>query len=192
MTLQTPSAPSVLPLTTPLGLLCSVRWFTASILICICKVLAQPLMEHLYSTPVSKLFLASAIVSGFGVCRWNESRWDSLWMVFPSVSSPFFISVLLFDKSNSGLIFLRWAGGPISQLGAMPIHWIWSLQVLSPLCWVFWLMSSLLGNVNKPSLVPGIWDFLVATPSSPSPTSIKLHSNSWPSILLSHSYFSKW
>jgi hypothetical protein len=28
-------------------------------------------------------------------------------------------------------------GCPIPQLGAVPIYWRWSLQVLSPLCWVF-------------------------------------------------------
>jgi hypothetical protein len=39
-------------------------------------------------------------------------------------------------------------GSPILQLGAMPNHWIWSLQVLSPLCWVFQLMSSPLGPGN--------------------------------------------
>jgi hypothetical protein len=43
---------------------------------------------------------------------------------------------------------LRWVGGPILQLGAMPIYWIWSLDVLSPLCWLFWLKSSLLGPRN--------------------------------------------
>ena len=30
----------------------------------------------------------------------------------------------------------------------MPVHWIWGLQVLSPLCWVFELMFSLLGPGN--------------------------------------------
>ncbi|EDL30734.1 mCG148045 [Mus musculus] len=39
-------------------------------------------------------------------------------------------------------------GSPIPQLGAMPIHWIWSLQVLSPLCWLFRLMSSPMGPGN--------------------------------------------
>jgi len=69
-------------------------------------------------------------------------------MAFPSVSAPVFVPIFSFDRSSSGLIFLRWVGGPIPQLGAMPIHWIWSLQVLSPLCWVFRLMSSLLGPGN--------------------------------------------
>jgi hypothetical protein len=38
---------------------------------------------------------------------------------------------------TSGLKFWRCVGGPIPQPGAMPNLWIWSLQVLSPLCWVF-------------------------------------------------------
>jgi hypothetical protein len=52
---------------------------------------------------------------------------------------------IYFDRRNSELIFLRHMCGPIPQLGAMTNLWIWSLQVLSPLCWVFQLMSSLLG-----------------------------------------------
>ena len=75
---------------------------------------------------------------------WNP-RWSSLWMAFPSVSAPLLVPVFPLDRSNFGLKFLRWVGGPISQLGAMPNLWIWSLQVLSPLYWVFQLMSSLLG-----------------------------------------------
>jgi hypothetical protein len=49
----------------------------------------------------------------------------------------------------------------------MPNLWIWSLQVLSPLCWVFQLMSSLLG----PGILLVSWhlDILMATPRSPSP-----------------------
>lgn len=56
----------------------------------------------------------------------------------------------------------------------MPIHWIWYLQVLSPLCCIFWLMSSLLHPAS-----PGFWDFLVATPNFPSHTATLLLSYSW-------------
>ena len=69
-------------------------------------------------------------------------------MAFPSVSAPLFVPIFPLDRSNSGLKFWRWMGGPIPQLGAVPNLWIWSLQVLSPLCWVFQLMSSLLGSGN--------------------------------------------
>jgi hypothetical protein len=43
--------------------------------ICICtgQVLLEPLREQLYQAPVSKCFLASAILWGFGVCRWDGS-----------------------------------------------------------------------------------------------------------------------
>jgi hypothetical protein len=41
--LQIPSAPSVLSLTPPLGILCSVQWLTVSIRLCICQALAQTL-----------------------------------------------------------------------------------------------------------------------------------------------------
>jgi hypothetical protein len=68
MGLQTPSAPSVLPLTSPLGSPYSVRWLAASIHICIGKALEKPLGRQLYQAPVSKHFLASAIVSGFDGC----------------------------------------------------------------------------------------------------------------------------
>jgi hypothetical protein len=42
MGLQTPSAPSVLSLTPPLGILCLVQWLAESICLCICQVLAEP------------------------------------------------------------------------------------------------------------------------------------------------------
>jgi hypothetical protein len=64
MGLQSPSAPSVLLLTLPLGSPGSVRLLAVSICICIGKVLADPLMGQLYQAPVSKLFLASAICLG--------------------------------------------------------------------------------------------------------------------------------
>jgi hypothetical protein len=63
-------------------------------------------------------------------------------MAFPSVCAPLFVLAFPSDRRNNGLIFLRWVVGPIPQLGAMPIHWVWSPQVLMPLCWGFWLMSS--------------------------------------------------
>ena len=47
MGLQTPSAPSVLSLTPPLGFPCSVQWLAASICLCICQVLAEPLRRQL-------------------------------------------------------------------------------------------------------------------------------------------------
>jgi hypothetical protein len=66
------SAPFVLPLTTPLGSLCSVQWLAGSIHTCIVQDLAEPLRKQLYQTPVNKYFLISSIEFGFGVCIWDR------------------------------------------------------------------------------------------------------------------------
>jgi hypothetical protein len=71
--LQSPSAPSVLSLTPPLRTLCGVQWLARSILLCICHILTEPLKRQLYQASVSKLFLASRIVSGFVNCIWDGS-----------------------------------------------------------------------------------------------------------------------
>ena len=47
MRLQSPSAPSVLPLALPLGSLGSLRWLAITISICIGQVLVEPLREHI-------------------------------------------------------------------------------------------------------------------------------------------------
>jgi hypothetical protein len=73
MGLQTPSAPWVLSLAPLLGTLCSVQWMAMSIYFCICQALAEPLRRQRYQAPVSKLLLASTIVSGFGDCIWDGS-----------------------------------------------------------------------------------------------------------------------
>jgi hypothetical protein len=64
-------------------------------------------------------------------------RWGSLSMAFPQ-----FVPIFPLDGSNSGLNFLRRVSGPIPQPGSMHKFWLWSLQVLPPLCWTFQLMSS--------------------------------------------------
>ena len=50
------------------------------------------------------------------------------------------------DRRKFRLKIWRGVGDPNPQLRVMPIHWIWSLQVLFLLCWAFWLKSSLLGT----------------------------------------------
>ena len=108
--LQTSSAPSVLSLTLPLRSLCSVLWLAASICICIGQALVEPLRGQLYQGPVSKNFLASAVVSVFGVYQWNESLGGAVsewWMAFPLVSFPLFLPAFPFDRSNSGLILFK-------------------------------------------------------------------------------------
>ena len=62
MVLQTPSAPSVLNLTPPLGSLNLVQWLAVIIHLCICQALAEPFRKQLYQAPVSKHFLAFAII----------------------------------------------------------------------------------------------------------------------------------
>jgi hypothetical protein len=71
MGLQTPSAPWVLSLAPSLGTLCSVQWMAVSIHFFISLVLADPHKRQLYQAPLSKLLLASTLVSGFGGCIWD-------------------------------------------------------------------------------------------------------------------------
>jgi hypothetical protein len=87
MRLKTPSAPWVLSLAPSLGTPCSVQWMVVSIYFSICQALAEPLRRQLYQAPVSKLFLATTIVSGFGVFLWDGSagRADSGWSFLQSL-----------------------------------------------------------------------------------------------------------
>jgi len=73
MGLQTSSVPSVFPLTHPFRFPCFVHCLAVCIYICIGQVLDQLLRGPLYQAHVSKCFLASPMVSGFGVCRWDGS-----------------------------------------------------------------------------------------------------------------------
>jgi hypothetical protein len=73
--LQTPSAPWVLSLTPLFGTLGSVQWMD----FCNYQTLAEPLRRQLYQPLVSKHFLASTTVFGFGNCIWDGS---------PSVTVP--------------------------------------------------------------------------------------------------------
>ena len=136
---KTPSAPSALPLTPPLGSLCSVRWLTASIRISIGHDLVEPLKRLLYQAPVSKHFLASAIVSGFVVCMWDGSPGGGcLWMAFPLVSVLLFVPVFPLDRSNSELKFWRWVGDPHLSIGGCAyLLEVVSTGFLSPLLVIF-------------------------------------------------------
>jgi hypothetical protein len=73
MGLEIPSDTWVLSLAPSLGTLCSIKWMIVSMHFWICQVLAVPLRRQLNQAPVSKLLLASAIVSGFGGCLWDVS-----------------------------------------------------------------------------------------------------------------------
>jgi hypothetical protein len=56
-----------------MGTPCSAQWLAASICLCTCQVLAEPLRRQLYQAPVSMNFLESTIVSVFGDYIWDES-----------------------------------------------------------------------------------------------------------------------
>ena len=104
MELQSPLSPSVLSLTIPLASQGSGWWLAVSICIYIG-----------HQAPVSKHFLASASVWIWCLqMEWIPS-WDSLWMAFPTVSTPFFFSAFPLERNNSGLKFLRWVDGPITK-----------------------------------------------------------------------------
>ena len=73
MRLQTPSAPIIIDLTSPLGFPCSVQYLAVHMRMCVRMALAETLRGQLYQASVRKHSLASAIVSGFGVRRCDGS-----------------------------------------------------------------------------------------------------------------------
>ena len=92
--MQTPLAPWLLSLACSFLSLCSVLWMTVSIHFYIGQALEVPLRRQLCQAPVGQLLLPSTILSGCGGCLWGwTTRWGSLWMVIPSVSTPHFVSV---------------------------------------------------------------------------------------------------
>jgi hypothetical protein len=97
--LQTPSVPWVLSLAPSLGTLCSVQWMAVSIHFCICQALAEPLRSQVYQFPVSKLLLASTIVSGFGGCLWDESPGGAVLKMDMGRPSPLYNT--LFSRQGS-------------------------------------------------------------------------------------------
>jgi hypothetical protein len=87
MGLQSPSTPLVISLAPSLGTLCSVQWMSVNIHLCIGWALAEPLRRQLYQASVSKLLLASTIMSGFSGCIWDGSPVGvvSGWSFLPSL-----------------------------------------------------------------------------------------------------------
>jgi hypothetical protein len=102
-----------------------------------------------------------------------------------SLSSIFALAFPL-DRDNSGLKIFRWVGGPIPTLGDISIYWRWSLQVLSPCCWVFWLLDIMSSPTGTGSLLNS-WHLGLSSgsPSSLFPTATYFYSFSWHSGLLS-------
>jgi hypothetical protein len=86
-------SPSLIPL---LETLCSFQWLAVIIHLCICQILAEPLRRQLYQAPVSKHFLASTMVSGFGNCMWDGSPGGTVygWPFLQSLLHTLFLYLL--------------------------------------------------------------------------------------------------
>jgi len=103
MGLQTPLLPSVFALTNPLGFPRSVWCLAGCICLCISQALTEPLRRQPYQAPVCKYFLASSIVSGFGVSRWEGflgvavSGWPFLQFLIHSLSMNFLFTWGILD-----------------------------------------------------------------------------------------------
>ena len=85
MRLQTPSAPSVLSLTSPSAYLSAVT---------------EPLRRQLYQAHLSKYFLASTMVSGFDFCIYDEYQDGVVSGGLPTVSIPLQYSTGLPNQNN--------------------------------------------------------------------------------------------
>jgi len=115
MGLQNPSAPSVLSLTPPLESSCSVKGLAATILLCISRALTEPLRRHPYLAPVSKHFLASAIVTRFWGCIWYGSpdgvvSRRTVFSVHATLSVPVFPPTsILFSHLRRNEAFTFWS-----------------------------------------------------------------------------------
>jgi hypothetical protein len=152
MGLQTPSAPSVLFLTPPLWTPCSVQgWLRGSTSVFICQALAEPLRRQLCQDPVTKHFLASNIVSGFGNCIWGwNPRSGSLWMAFVSVSAPHFLSI--FPRVSILFPLLRRAEA--STLWSSLLGFMWSVNFILTIP-SFWSNIHLLVSIYH------VWSFVI-------------------------------
>ena len=95
---------------------CFVQWLASSIHLCICQALQEPLRIQLYQAPDSKYFLASTIVSGFGVCIWDGSPGGAIsaWPFLQSLvhaltlcfSCGYFVPPSKKDQSFHTLVFI--------------------------------------------------------------------------------------
>ena len=73
MGLQTPAAERVLSVASSMGSFVLYLMDDCEHPVLYQSGTAEPLSRQLYQSPVSKLLLASAIVSGFGGCLWDGS-----------------------------------------------------------------------------------------------------------------------
>ena len=132
-------------LSLPLGSPGSVQWLPISV----CNCLTCWHSQH----HVCKHILASAIMSGIGVCYWDGSQGRqslhglsfNIWFF---VFFFFFCPCFSLEGNNSTLKIFRWVTVSFPHLGNLPIHSGWSLKVLSPLCCTFWIGPSTLSPVS--------------------------------------------
>lgn len=118
--------------------------------------------RHPYQAAVCKHVLASAILTEFGGCIWDQPPGGAVFDDFSIRLCSTLCPNITFREEQFWNKILRRVGGPIPQPVALPNLLGWPLQLLYPLRWVFQLTSSLLGP--EILLLPGIWDLLVATP----------------------------
>ena len=81
------------------------------------------------------------MVAAYGICPHVGQSLDGFSFSLCSTLCP----CISFRQEQFWVKILRVMDSPILQPGAMPNLWIWSLQVLPPLCGVLQLMSSLWG-----------------------------------------------
>jgi hypothetical protein len=139
MGLQIPSAPWVFSLASPLGTLCSVQWMALSIYFCIYQALADLLRRQLYQALASKNLLASSTCWHNSVWVWKLymgwiPRWDSLWMAFPSVFVPQFVSVYL---PRGTLIHLLRETKVSTLWSSFFLSFMWSMEWIQKMWYIY-------------------------------------------------------
>jgi hypothetical protein len=127
LTDKPPSAPSVIPLTPPLGSLCSVQGLAVSICNCIVQDMAKEARRQLYQAPVSKHFLASAVVSACGMDPQVEQSLDGLSFSLCSTLCP----CISFRQEQIWVKFLDMGGWPYSSTGGPCLTSVYGLYRFS-------------------------------------------------------------
>ena len=157
MGLQTPSALSVLSLSPPLGTPSSVQWLAASICLCTCQALVEPLRRQPYQAPVRKNFLASTIGSGFGDCTWDGSLGGTV-SGWPFLQSLFHAFVSIFPSLSVLFPLLR----------RTEAFTLWSVFFLSFMCFVNCLLGipRFWANIHLSVSTYHVCSFVIGLPHS--------------------------
>jgi hypothetical protein len=157
MGLQIPSTTWVLFLDPSLETLCLVQWRSVSISFCICQALSEPFRRQLYQALVSKVLLASAIVSGFGGCIWGMDP-----QVGQSLDGLSFIlcSTLCLCNSFYGILF--------HLLRRTEVSTLWSSFFLSFMCFANCILDipSFWANMHLSVSAYHVSSFVIGLPHS--------------------------